>query len=101
MFPSVGFAKKQGAVSHSTAEAEVISLDAGIRLEGLPALSLWSLVIDVFEPFQGRPTKPTPLSVAELLAMRRKSHDIFGYIDYVPPSLPIEDGRATLYALRF
>ena len=39
--------KKQGAVSHSTAEAEVISLDAGVRLEGLPALSLWSLVIDI------------------------------------------------------
>jgi len=90
--------KKQGAVSHSTAEAEVISLDAGIRLEGLPALSLWSLVIDVFEPIQGRSTRPVQLSVAELLAMRRKSHDIFGHIDYVPPSLPIEDGRATLYA---
>ena len=42
--------KKQGAVSHSTAEAEVISLDAGGRLEGLPALSFWSLVTDVFDP---------------------------------------------------
>ena len=42
--------KKQGAVSHSTAEAEVISLDAGIRMECIPALSLWSIVIDVFEP---------------------------------------------------
>ena len=39
--------KKQGAVSHSTSEAEVISLDAGCRMEALPALMLWDLVIDV------------------------------------------------------
>ena len=42
--------KKQGAVSHSTAEAEVISMDAGVRMEGLPALFLWDLVIEVFDP---------------------------------------------------
>ena len=37
---SPGCAKKQTAVSHSS-EAEVICLDEGIRLEGLPALQLW------------------------------------------------------------
>ena len=42
--------KKQTAVSHSSAEAEVISLDAGLRMEGLPALLFWDLVIDVFSP---------------------------------------------------
>ena len=41
--PITWICKKQGAVSHSTAEAEVISLDAGMRLEGIPALTLWSL----------------------------------------------------------
>ena len=30
--------KKQGVVSHSSSEAEVIALDAALRLEGLPAL---------------------------------------------------------------
>ena len=40
--------KKQGAVSHSSSEAEIIALDAGTRMEGLPALMLWDLVIDVF-----------------------------------------------------
>jgi hypothetical protein len=40
--------KKQGAVSHSTAEAEAIALDPGARLEGLPVLALWDIVIDVF-----------------------------------------------------
>ena len=32
--------KKETAVSHSTSESEVIALDAGARMEGLPALLL-------------------------------------------------------------
>ena len=90
--------KKQGAVSHSTAEAEVISLDAGIRLEGIPALSLWDLVIDVFDPISDS-QKPKELTIPERLFLRRQAHDIFGSVDFVPPSLPITYGRATLYAL--
>ena len=99
------FRSKQGAVSHSTAEAEVISLDAGIRLEGLPALSLWSLVIDVFEPsssgaLTGATNKvPRTLNIKERLNLRKQWYDTFGSIDYVPPSLPICYGRASLYAL--
>ena len=33
--------KKQTAVSHSSVESEIISLDAGLRLDGIPALDLW------------------------------------------------------------
>ena len=40
--------KKQTSVSHSYTEAEVISLDAGLRMDGIPALDLWDLVIEVF-----------------------------------------------------
>ena len=32
----------------SSTEAEVISLDAGLRMDGIPALTLWDLVIEVF-----------------------------------------------------
>ena len=39
--------KKQTAVSHSSTEAEVISLDAGLRMHGFP-LSIWDLVVEVF-----------------------------------------------------
>ena len=39
--------KKQTAVSHSSAESEIISLDAGLRMDGLLALGLWDLVIEV------------------------------------------------------
>ena len=34
-------------VSHSSAESEIISLDADLRMDGVPALDLWDLIIDV------------------------------------------------------
>ena len=39
--------KKQTSVSHSSTELEIISLDAGLRLEGIPALDLWDLIVTV------------------------------------------------------
>ena len=38
--------KKQSSVSHSSTESEII-LDAGLRMDGLPALDLWDVVIEV------------------------------------------------------
>ena len=53
--------KKQTSVSLSSVEAEVISLDAGLRMDGFPALALWDLrgtcfVINIMEniPTRGR-----------------------------------------------
>ena len=40
--------KKQTAVSHSSTESEIISLDAALRLDGLPALELLDLIVSVF-----------------------------------------------------
>ena len=39
--------KKQTSVSHSSTESEFISLDAGLRLDGVPALDLWDLIVAV------------------------------------------------------
>ena len=36
--------KKQTAVSHSSTESEIISLDAGLRLDGIPALDSLDLI---------------------------------------------------------
>ena len=41
--------KKQTAVSLSSTESEINSLDTGLRLDGLPALELWDLIVSVFE----------------------------------------------------
>ena len=40
--------KKQTTVSHSSTESEIISLDTGLRLDGLPALEVWDLIFSVF-----------------------------------------------------
>ena len=39
--------KKQTSVSHSSTESEIISLDTGLRLDGLLALELWDLMVSV------------------------------------------------------
>ena len=39
--------KKRTAVSHSSTESEIIFLDTGLRLDGLPALELWDLIVSV------------------------------------------------------
>ena len=39
--------KKQTSVSHSSTESEIISLDAGLSLDGIPALDLWDLIVAV------------------------------------------------------
>ena len=46
--------KKQTSVSHSSTETEIISLDAGLRMDGIPALTLWDLVIEVFHSVPNR-----------------------------------------------
>ena len=73
-------------------------MDAGVRLEGLPALFSWDLVIDVFEPkgssnnsqFKG-PDQPN--------FKPKQLYEMFGSVDYVPPSLPISYGMAKLYVM--
>ena len=39
--------KKHTSVSHSSTESEIISLDAGLRMNGIPALELWDLIVAV------------------------------------------------------
>ena len=39
--------KNQTSVSHSSTESEIISLDAGLRLDGIPALDLWDPIVAV------------------------------------------------------
>ena len=39
--------KKPSSVSHCPTESEIISLDAGLRMDGLLALDLWDMVVEV------------------------------------------------------
>ena len=47
LVPMSWMCKKQTSVSHSSTESEIISLDAGLRLDGITALDLWDLIVAV------------------------------------------------------
>jgi hypothetical protein len=44
-FPIAGSSKKQGSVSKSTPEAEMVAMDGAMRMLGLPALSLYDAIL--------------------------------------------------------
>ena len=51
--PLTWMCKKQGAVSHSSTEAEIIALDTVVRMEGLPALNFMDCLLGVLHPLAG------------------------------------------------
>ena len=87
--------KKQTAVSHSSTESEIISLDTGLRLDGLPALELWDLIVSVFRNIshfsdrRGQPVNGKNKSYNKIDAM----HDI----DSVPSNVQSVRQEALLY----
>ena len=87
--------KKQTSVSHSSTESEIISLDTGLRLDGLPALELWDLIVSVFgnvshvseragQPVNGKNKSHNKINVV---------HDI----DLVPSNVQSANREALLY----
>ena len=108
--------KTQGAVSHSSTEAELIAMDAGMRLEALPALMLWETILDVMNPVPQETTaaaNPTAVASKTRLARGNSMQTDFSHaendelitladyktllnVDWVPPSLPPPSGRGRL-----
>ena len=93
--------KKQTSVSHSSTESEIISLDAGLRMDGPLALDLWDAVIEVLRSTNStkRPIRvatgnhssnktmtTTPTSVVSGNKDRERSNrdvDQLSHVDYV------------------
>ena len=84
--------KKQTSVSHSSTDSEIISLDAGLRLDGFPALDLWDLIVAVLhgntnQSNQERGGLCTNLrevrAVPQTLQKRKKSQRVIDDLDTV------------------
>ena len=59
--------QKQTSVSLSSTESEIISLDAGLRLDRIPALDLWDLLVSVLgNTIQTHERAGDPLSVTRI-----------------------------------
>ena len=56
--PTSWMCKKQTSVSQSFTEAEIISFDAGLRMDGIPALTFCDLVIELMHFVQNRTEGP-------------------------------------------
>ena len=88
LFQQVWMSKKQTAVSHSSTESEIISLDIGLRSDGLPALEPWDLIVSVLgnvSRVSDRSGKPE----SDVLK-HHKSHnkiDVMKDIDAVPSNV--------------
>ena len=101
--------KKQTSVSHCTTEAEVISLDAGLRMDGISALDLWDLVIEVFHSstnqtnktkdvrgLQGDLSPRTPPNMRGQIPTKHINLDLTN-IDHVLSSVKHSGSNAMLY----
>ena len=90
--------KKQTAVSHSSTESEIISLDTGLRLDGLPALELWDLIVSVL----GNVSRVSdgsgkPESDDHKHHKPQNKNDVMRDIDSVPSSVQPARQEALLY----
>ena len=82
--------KKQNSVSHSSTESEIISLDAGLRSDGKPALDLWDLIVAVLHgnTYQNNQERWNPCTnlvraATRKLQTRKKSHGMIDDLDNV------------------
>ena len=96
--PTSWMCKKETAVSHRSTESEIISLDTGLRIDGLPALELWDLIVSVIgniSHISDRTGKPVNGE-----NKHHKSHkkiDVVHDIDSVPSHIQSVNHEALLY----
>ena len=96
--PMSWMCKKHTAVSHSSTESGIISLDTGLRLDGLPALELWDLIVSVL----GNVSRVSDRSEQPEYDVHKhhKSHnkiDVTRDIDAVPSNVQSARQEALLY----
>ena len=89
---------KQTAVSHSSTESEVISLDSGLRLDGIPALDLWDLSVAVLHgnTFQTNQERGDPNKSPTRKKFHGKINDLDS-VDFIPSTVNSSHLEALLY----
>ena len=88
--------KKQTSVSHSLTESEIISLDAGLRLDGIPALELWDLIVSVLGNTIQTPERPGRPVVNDKDQRSQGMTNVLNHIDCVPSNVQFSHQEALL-----
>ena len=94
--------KKQTSVSHSSTESEIISLDAGLRLDGIPALDLWDLIVLVLgNTIQTHDRTGQPVVNCDKDHTPNKGFqgmfNVLNNVDHVPSNVQFSHQEALLY----
>ena len=99
--------KKLSSVSHSSTESGIISQDAGLRMDGLPALDIWDMVIEVLRSTNNnvqpnhngiRHTGANLLSKTKTQNVRRRQNvGQLSDVDYVHTNTFSSQGESQLY----
>ena len=90
--------KKQTSVSHSSTESEIISLDTGLRLDGLLALELWDLIVSVLgNVSRVSDNSGKPESDAHKRQTSHNKIDVVKDIDLVPSNVQSANREASLH----
>ena len=90
--------KKQTAVSHSSTESEIVSLDTELRLDGLPALELWDLIVSVLGHVSRVSDRSgQPDNDVHKRHKSQKNIDVLKDIDSVPSNVQSARQEAFLY----
>ena len=89
--------KKQTSVSHSSTESEIISMDTGLRFDGLPALELWDLIVSVPENTTLTTERPWRPVIIDRSQRSRGLTKVLNNIDCVPSNVQSSRQEALLY----
>ena len=95
--PIIWMCKKQTSVSHSSKESEIVSLDAGWRLDGIPALDLWDLIVSVLGNTIQTPERPERPVVNDKDQRSQETTNVLSNIDCVPSNVQFSHQEALLY----
>ena len=89
--------KKQTSVSHSSTESEIISFDAGLRLDGIPALDLWDLIVSVLGDTIQTPERLGRPVVNDNEQRSQGMTNVLNNIDCVPSNVRFSHQEALFY----
>ena len=93
--------KKQTSLSHGLTESEIISLGAGLRLDGTPALDSWDLIVSVLgntTQNHDRTVKPVVCrDESHVQGQSRGMFNVLNNVDLVSSNVQFSHQEALLY----
>ena len=89
--------EKQTSGSNSSTESEIISLDAGLRFDGIPGLDLWDLIVSVLGNTIQTLERPGRPVVNDKDQRSQGMTNVLNHVDCVPSNVQFSHKEALLF----